>query len=120
MNLISKELNEKAIELAQASLKKGFDWQAFLVISLAQQNLNTLNTPKEIIDYVPESVVDENIQLFLKKFISFSNKNTNENNIEILKELLQFLKKIINELYFSSETTEERKLFEKFINSFNF
>lgn len=122
MELVSKELNEKAIELANKSLAKGFDWQAFLVLSLAQQNL--LSTPQideNVSDLVQDSNVDENIQLFLKKFIKFSKlKKQNINNEQVINELnilLSFLKKIINELYFSSETTEEKQTIIHFLSN---
>lgn len=122
MNLISKEINDKAIQIANNSLQKGFDWQAFLVLSVAQQNLTFLNDErnKDVIDYVKDSGVDENIQLFLNKFINFSEikKQDNVDNEQVINELntlLSFLKKIITELYFSSNTMEEREVIKNFL-----
>ena len=124
MELVSKELNEKAIELANKSLAKGFDWQAFLVLSLAQQNLESLLTPinnVNITDYVEDSNVDENIQLFLNQFIHFSKLKSqnvsNENIVQELNILLSYFKKIITELFYSSENTEEREVIKNFLSS---
>lgn len=124
MNLISTELNNQAIELAKKSLAKGFDWQAFLVLSIAQQNLNLLSAPlnnEDVTDFVKDSNIDENIQLFLNSFIQFSklkSQNVNDENIvQELNILLSFFKKIINELYYSSGTTEEREVIKNFLSS---
>lgn len=124
MNLISTELNNQAIELAKKSLAKGFDWQAFLVLSIAQQNLNLLSAPlnnEDVTDFVKDSNIDENIQLFLNSFIQFSklkSQNVNDENIvQELNILLSFFKKIINELYYSSGTTEEREVIKNFLFS---
>lgn len=119
MNLITQEINNKAIEVANNALQKGFDWQAFLVLSTAQQNLKYLNDT-EVIDYVENSGIDENVQLFLNKFIYLSkNKEiqTETENLEDLQSLLRFLKKIINELFFSSVSIKEKDLIKDFIES---
>lgn len=67
-----EELNEKAKEIAQKNLEHGFDWQSFIVYSVANMNDDKKNK-----DLVPESGIDESIQELLSMFVGYANAKRN-------------------------------------------
>lgn len=114
--MISHTLNNKAIELAQKSLQKSFDWQAFLVLSMA--NLNKNNIPQENSDILPETQIDDNILCFYNNFISYyNNKKNNAHTLNELSQLISLLQKIINELYYTCNTLEEKNRLKAMVST---
>lgn len=116
MNFI--EINKKAKEAALRSLEKGFDWQAFLVLSHALENEERLGQP---VDVVPESRVDEGIQYLLKLFADYINakksgKTKDEKAVTAaLDKLLSQNVKILKEIRLSCETKGEKEVFYKYL-----
>lgn len=116
MNFI--EINKKAKEAALRSLEKGFDWQAFLVLSHALENEERLGQP---MDVVPESRVDEGIQYLLKLFADYINakksgKTKDEKAVtSALDKLLSQNVKILKEIRLSCETQGEKEVFYKYL-----
>lgn len=114
--MIDSKLNDKAIELAQKSLQKSFDWQAFLVLSMA--NLNKKDTPLEHNDIIPETEIDDNILCFYNNFISYyNNKKNNVHTLNELSQLISLLQKIINKLYYTCNTLEEKNRLKAMIRT---
>lgn len=116
MNFI--EINKKAKEIALRSLEKGFDWQAFLVLSHALENEERLG---QSVDVVPESMVDEGIQYLLKLFADYINaKKSGKTNYEkavtaALDKLLSQNVKILKEIKLSCETKGKKEVFYKYL-----
>lgn len=112
------EINKKAKEIALRSLEKGFDWQAFLVLSHALENEERLGQP---VDVVPESMVDEGIQYLLKLFADYINakksgKTKDEQAVTAaLEKLLSQNVKILKEIRLSCEIQGEKEVFNKYL-----
>lgn len=88
-----------AKELAENELKKHFDVDAFIILSLID---------KAKVDLVPESNVDETIMDIQGLFVNYMH-NRNSHNLEIL---LSTIKKMLSELY-NSCTEPEKEIFKK-------
>lgn len=93
-----------AKELAERTLQKGFDVEAFLVLS----EINRLT----YIDKVPGTEIDEGIDKLAKIFVSYYNEKT----VNSEKTLLNALHQIISELYHTCENTEQKTVFIEFLN----
>lgn len=96
-----------AKQLAENQLKKGFDVEAFLILSSLKQFSVTE-------DEVPESEVDDKIKVLYTLFIQYI-KNR---NIDNLRCMLSTLSKIIKELYHTCECEEELTEFKSFLTKF--
>ena len=92
-----------AKELAENELKKHFDVDAFLILSL----VNKMN-----IDLVPESNVDETITDIQSLFVSYMRSRTKEN----LELLLSTIRKMLSELYMTCDL-EEKEIFKKHLGT---
>lgn len=115
------ELNKKAEEIAIANLKKGFDWQAFLVYSVAIANKERIGRP---VDVVPESQTDEGIQDLLNLFVDYINAKKSfyakagsaKEVEEKLERLLKQEVKIFNEIRLTCETQGEKEIYQQYMN----
>lgn len=92
-----------ARELAENELRKHFDVDAFIILSLID---------REKVDLVPESNVDETITDIQSLFVQYMNNRTIEN----LEILLSTIRKMLSELYMSCSETE-RSIFEQHLDS---
>lgn len=92
-----------AKELAENELKKHFDVDAFIILSLIN---------KQKVDLVPESNVDETITDIQSLFVQYMHNRTIDN----LETLLSTIRKMLSELYMSCNENE-RHIFEKHLNS---
>lgn len=100
-----KESIPLAKKLAENALNKGFDVEAFLVLS-AIQDLDVHE------DLVPSSNVDEGFQHILELFVSYMrNRDT-----LTYKTLLNTLRQILSELYHTTDSQEQKALFKEFVN----
>lgn len=112
------ELNKKAKEIALKNLDRGFDWQAFLVLSIAVQNEERMWEP---VDVVPESNVDEGIKTLLNMFAEYINTKraycagtaTEKDVEERLEKYLKQNERIYKELLFSCDTEREKEIIKK-------
>ena len=92
-----------AKELAENELKKHFDVDAFIILSLIE---------KQKVDLVPESNVDETLTDIQALFVRYMHSRTTEN----LEILLSTIRKMLSELYMSCSKAE-RIIFEKHLKS---
>lgn len=97
-----------AKQLAEKSLEKGFDVEAFLV--LCEINKIQQATESKDEDLVPDSCVDECINTMLNLFVSYYNNKS----VKTISPLLQCMRQIFSELYYSCETEDERIVFREF------
>ena len=86
-----------AKELAENELKKHFDVDAFLILSI----INGMQ-----IDLVPESNVDETITDIQSLFVAYMHDRTVKN----LEKLLTTIRKMLSELYMTCDE-KERSIF---------
>lgn len=93
-----------AKELAENQLKKGFDVEAFLILCA----LNKLDN----LDLVPDSNVDEMITDIGSFFLQYSRNKTSQN----LNTVLNTVVKMLGELYYTCDSTEEKELFRSLPN----
>ena len=94
-----------AKRLATNSLAKGFDVQAFIILTLLNK--------EEPVDLVPQSNVDERIQDIMNCFVKyFYNKN-----VDNLDSLLSTVHKMLSELYHTAESEQERELFRQHLQA---
>lgn len=93
-----------AKELAENQLKKGFDVEAFLILC----ELNKLDN----LDLVPDSNVDEIITDIGSFFLQYSRNKTTQN----LNTVLNTVVKMLGELYYTCDSTEEKELFRSLLN----
>lgn len=93
--------------LAEQTLERGFDVEAFLVLSV----INQLPQP----DLVPDTNIDECIENLLNEFVHYYNNKS----VDTLKPLTKDLNQILSELYHTFETVEEQNLFKNFIDNLN-
>lgn len=114
------ELNKKAEEIAIANLKKGFDWQAFLVYSVAIANKERIGQP---VDVVPDSKVDEAIQELLTLFADYINTkkagfcgagDAKESAVKLEKLLKQNVR-ILKEIGLTCDTPGEKDVYKKYM-----
>ena len=89
--------------MAENELKKHFDVDAFLILTLVD---------KMNIDLVPESNVDETITDIKGLFVSYMRNRTKEN----LEILLSTIRKMLSELYMSCDL-EEKEIFKKHLET---
>lgn len=113
------ELNKKAKDIGIANLKKGFDWQAFLVYSVAIMNEEKVGEP---VDLVPESRADEGIKQLLNLFVDYVNTkksycaghSTVEEVTEKLEKYLKYNERILKEISLLCDTKEEKSILQNF------
>ena len=99
--------DELALELANKALNTSFDPEAYIVKFIAEERIKE-NKAKDII---PDSSVDEGIQLLLDLFVSYYNNKS----VDTLEPFLLMLRQIISELYNTCNTDEERDTIRRFI-----
>ena len=97
--------DEMALELANRALNSSFDPEAYIVKYIAEKKL------KEQPDLVPDSSIDEGIQLLLDLFVSYYNNKS----VDTLEPFLLVLRQVISELYNTCNTDEERDTIRNFI-----
>lgn len=115
------ELNKKAKEVAEKNLERGFDWQAFLVLSMAIMNEERFGN---LVDLVPDSTVDEGIQYLLKLFSDYINakksyaaKAGSEQAVkDALEKWMAQNVKILKEIRLSFDSQGEKECFKKYID----
>lgn len=95
-----------ARQLAENTLQRGFDVEAFLVLC----ELSKLDNLE--VDEVPGSTIDECIEELMKLFVTYYNNKS----VQTLKPLLETLKQILCELYYTCETNEEHVGIKQFIS----
>lgn len=95
-----------AKQLAENTLQRGFDVEAFLVLC-AISKLDNLE-----VDEVPASNIDECIEELLKLFVTYYNNKS----VQTLKPLLETLQQILCELYHTCDTSEEKVYIKQFIS----
>lgn len=98
-----------AKQLAENTLDRGFDVEAFLVLCEISK-LGNLE-----VDEVPGSSIDECIEELLKLFITYYNNKS----VQTLKPLFETLQQILCELYYTCDTHEERIEIKQFIIDLN-
>lgn len=116
------DINQEAKKAAEKSLSRGFDWQAFLVYSVAIMNEERTGDP---VDYVPEIGTDENIQELLTLFVNYVNEKKSYNAkmgkasdvSEMLDAFLLQMTRILKEIRLSCDTKEEKEAYLKHIES---
>lgn len=96
-----------AKQLAENTLQRGFDVEAFIVLCEISK-LGNLE-----VDEVPDSSIDECIEELLNLFITYYN----DKSVQTLKPLLETLRQILSELYHTCDTIEERNETREFIAS---
>ncbi|MBR4377274.1 MAG: hypothetical protein IKP50_00080 [Bacilli bacterium] len=101
-------IDEYALQLADNSLSRNFDPEAYLVKYVAELRLKQQCND----DLVEGSTIDDNIQLMLQIFVTYYNDNTDEN----LKRFLAVLKQIICELYYTCNIQSQKEEIQKFLS----
>lgn len=99
--------DELALELANKALNSSFDPEAYIVKFIAEERLKE-NKSK---DLVPDSSIDEGIQLLLDLFVAYFNNKS----VDTLEPFLLMLRQVISELYNTCPTVEERDAVRNFI-----
>ena len=99
---MNENIDNLALELANKSLERNFDPEAYIVKYIAEKNI--AKNGGNIVNLVSESNVDECIQIMLKLFVVYYNDRTVNN----LQSLLATLEQVIVELYNTCETDAER------------
>ena len=99
--------DELALQLANKALNNSFDPEAYIVKFIAEERLKE-NKAKDII---PDSSVDEGIQLLLDLFVTYFNNKS----VDTLEPFLLVLRQVISEIYNTCPTTEERDEVRNFI-----
>lgn len=99
----SKPLAEK---LAINALSKGFDADAFIILTLLEKE-------KAGQDLIPESNVDEQINDINGLFLEYYNNRCSNS----LQCLLSKLRSLLSELYHTLETSQERELYCTFLST---
>lgn len=109
MNL--SELDRQAIELSTKSLKRGFDWQAYLVYKAA---LKPTENVVEAVDVVPESTADEGMAEVIGLFAQYAackrGKVSENETIKALEAVTDRLRRVIVEMYHLCGSERERKI----------
>ena len=98
--------DELALELANKALNSGFDPEAYIVKYIAEKKLK-----ENPVDLIPDSSIDEGIQLLLDLFVSYYNNKS----VDTLEPFLLILRQVISELYHTCPTQDERDEIRNFI-----
>lgn len=101
--------DEQVLQLAANALSRGFDAEAYIVKYIAELKL------KENKDLVPGSNVDELIQTLLDLFVKYF--NTQDSTVYLT--LLDTLRRILSEIYHSTDNIEQKEMFKNFIEQCN-
>lgn len=96
-----ENIDNLALNLANKSLENHFDAEAYIVKYVAE--LKLAKNPENV---VPESNVDECIQIMLKLFVVYFNDKTVDN----LNNLIIMLEQVVTELYNTCSTDAERTI----------
>ena len=111
--MTAADLDRQAIEAATKALRRGFDWQAYLVLKAA-------TAPTQAVDVVPESRADEGLAEVINCFAKYADcKRNNYDDGKTIKSLEQVAEKlcqVIIEIYHLCGSDEERKIVYKIKN----
>ena len=109
-----KKLNEYALETARNELTNHFDWNAFVVYSMAVSNLNNASS-----NDIEGTEIDDNIKHIFDDFIKYyDKKNNGKDSIQELGIMMNTLKRIIFEVYYQA-TAKEKQIVVDCISSIN-
>ena len=92
-----------ARKLAEQALEKGFDVEAFIILTL-------LNNEK---DDVPDSEVDNKIEYMYSLFLLY----VETHDLDILVEFLDTNSRMIDELLHSIKSPQENKIFHNYLEN---
>lgn len=99
-----QKLNEIAMKDARNILIKGFNWEAFLVYSIAMQNMQ--NVPD-----IEDTEIDDNIKAVFTDFVQYYNKKQSGHDAsKEFSSMLTAFRKIITELYYQSDDKEKEMI----------
>ena len=102
------KLNETALQSSRQALVQQFDWEAFLVYSIATQNLKAIQS-----EDIEGTEIDDNIKNIFNDFAEYyRKKNQGERSESELRKMLKTLKKIVVELYYQADTNEKQIISE--------
>lgn len=104
------ELHRYANSVGGMALEDGFDEKGYILKALSDISLRLSG---ESVDLVPESQIDETIQLLMNDFVLYFNTK----DIGALTNFLFKMHNILSELYHGAETTEEKQIITDEIKS---
>ena len=99
-----QKLNEMAMKDARNVLVQRFDWEAFLVYSIA------LNNAQNVPD-IEDTEIDDSIKSVFSDFVQYYNKKKlGHDASKEFQDMLSMFRKIITELYYQSNEEEKAKI----------
>lgn len=109
--MTTADLDRQAIEAATKALRRGFDWQAYLVLKAATSPTQAVTAS---VDVVPESRADEGMAEVIGLFAQYAAcKRGRANESETLKALeavTDRLRRVITEMYHLCGSEKEREI----------
>lgn len=101
-----QKLNEMAMRDARNILVQRFDWEAFMVYSMALQNTQTMPD-------IDDTEIDDNIKAVFSDFVKYyTKKKLKQDASREFSTMLDSFRKIITELYYQSDSAEKEKIVE--------
>lgn len=102
--MTTADLDRQAIEAATKALRRGFDWQAYLVLKAA-------TAP---VDVVPESQADEGMAEVIGLFAQYAackrGKASESETLKALEAVTDRLRRVVTEMYHLCGSEKEREI----------
>ena len=109
--MTTADLDRQAIEAATKALRRGFDWQAYLVLKAATAPTQDATSS---VDVVPESRADEGMAEVISLFAQYASCKRGEANetetIKALEAVTDRLRRVIVEMYHLCGSEKERQV----------
>ena len=109
--MTTADLDRQAIEAATKALRRGFDWQAYLVLKAATASTQAVTAS---VDVVPESRADEGMAEVINLFAQYAackrGKASEAETLMALEAVADRLRRVVTEMYHLCGCEEERKI----------
>lgn len=105
------EWDRQALDMALRNLKKGFDWQAYMLYCTA------ISRTSQPVDVVPESRADEGMSETIALFAQYAackrGGASEADTIKALEAVVEKLRRVIVEIYHLCGSNKEREIIKE-------
>lgn len=110
--MTTADLDRQAMEAATKALRRGFDWQAYLVLKAATAPTQAVTASS--VDVVPESRADEGMAEVIGLFSQYAackrGKASESETLKALEAVTDRLRRVVTEMYHLCGSEKEREI----------
>lgn len=109
--MTTADLDRQAIEAATKALRRGFDWQAYLVLKAATSPTQAVTAS---VDVVPEIRADEGMAEVIGLFAQYAackrGRASESETLKVLEAVTDRLRRVVTEMYHLCGSEKEREI----------